>query len=555
MSLRPQHPEPVPDETARVARAAFPAGNLYLQMRDTLDVIYADADFLHLFPGHGKPAYAPWRLALATLFQFAEHLPDRQAADAVRGRIDWKYALSLDLTDPGFDHTVLSEFRSRLVDGGAESLLFDLLLAQFRQRGLLKARGRQRTDSTHVLAAIRALNRFAVVGETLRHALNVLATVAPAWLRAHSQAEWVERYAHRSEDDRLPSTREARKTHAETIGTDGFVLLAVMYAADTPPWVRTIPAIETLRRVWMQNYSRGGDGVHWRTDDGGPLGGVPPAAQFISSPYDDEAHLAKKGSTCWVGYKAHLTETCEDGGPHLITHVETTAAPTADGDVTPRIHRDLKAEGLLPTTHLVDTGFLDAELLVVSERDYGVTLLGPTRKDPRWQTRAAAGFGVDHFVVDWQRQRAICPAGKASLEWVPRIDNRGNDSIYIRFSPSDCGPCPSRTECTRSTTKHPRRSISIRPQQQYEALQQRREYEITSAYKRAYAKRAGIEGTISQGVRRAGMRRSRYLGLAKTHLGHLLIAAAINFVRVANWFAEVPRAQTRRSPFATLMAA
>ncbi len=150
MSLRPQQPEPVPDETARVARAAFPTGNLYLQMRDALDVVYADADFLHLFPDHGKPAYAPWRLALATLFQFAEHLPDRQAADAVRGRIDWKYALSLDLTDPGFDHTVLSEFRSRLVDGGAESLLFDLLLDQFRQRGLLKARGRQRTDSTHV---------------------------------------------------------------------------------------------------------------------------------------------------------------------------------------------------------------------------------------------------------------------------------------------------------------------------------------------------------------------------------------------------------------------
>ena len=550
MSLRPQQPAPVPDETARVARASFPTGNLYLQMRDTLDVIYADADFLHLFPGHGKPAYAPWRLALATIFQFAEHLPDRRAADAVRGRIDWKYALSLDLTDPGFDHTVLSEFRSRLVDGGAESLLFDLLLAQFRQRGLLKARGRQRTDSTHVLAAIRALNRFEVVGETLRHALNVLATVAPDWLHAHSEPEWVERYAHRSEDDRPPAARGARRAFAETIGPDGITLLAAIYAVDAPIWLRVIPAIETLRRVWVQNYLCKEGSVRWRIDED-----VPPAARFISSPYDDEAHLAKKGGTCWVGYKAHLTETCEEDGPHLITHVETTAAPTADGDVTPRIHQDLKLTGLLPTTHLVDTGFLDAELLVVSERDYGVNLLGPTRKDPRWQTRAAAGFGVDHFVVDWPQQRAICPAGKASREWVPRIDNRGNDSIYIRFSPSDCGPCPSRANCTRSTAKHPRRSISIRPQKQYEALQQRREYETTSAYKREYAKRAGIEGTISQGVRRAGMRRSRYIGLAKTHLGHLLIAAAINFVRVADWFAEVPRAQTRQSPFAISMAA
>ena len=550
MSLRPQHPEPVPDETARVARAAFPAGNLYLQMRDTLETIYADTDFLHLFPAHGKPGYAPWRLALVTLFQFAENLSDRRAADAVRGRIDWKYALSLNLTDPGFDHTVLSEFRSRLVDGGAESLLFDLLLAQFRQRGLLTARGRQRTDSTHVLAAIRALNRFEVVGETLRHALNVLATVAPDWLRIHSQPEWVERYARRSDDDRLPRSQEARQIFAETIGADGFTLLTMIFADTAPVWLRVIPAIETLRRVWVQNYLRGEDGVRWRADED-----VPPAAQFISSPYDDEAHLAKKGSTCWVGYKVHLTETCEDEGPHLITHVETTAAPTADGDVTPRIHQDLKAQGLLPTVHLMDTGFLDAELLVVSERDYGVNLLGPTRKDPRWQTRAGAGFGVEHFVVDWQRQRAVCPAGKASLEWVPRIDNRGNDSIYIRFSPSDCGPCPSRTECTRSTAKHPRRSIAIRPHAQYMALQQRREYEKTSAYKRDYAKRAGIEGTISQGVRRAGMRRSRYIGLAKTYLGHLLTAAALNFVRVANWYADIPRAQTRQSPFAVLMAA
>jgi transposase len=244
MSLRPQRPEPVPDGTVRVARAAFPTGNRYLQMRDTLDVIDADADFLHLFPGHGKPAYAPWRLALATIFPFAAHLPDRQAADAVRGRIDGKDARSRDRTDPGFDHTVLSEFRSRLVDGGAASLRFDLLLTQFRQRGLLKARGRQRTDSTHVLAAIRAL--------------NVLAVVAPDWLRAQSQPEWVERYVHRSEDDRLPTTRDARRVFAETIGVDGLTLLTAIDAVDAPIWLRVIPAIETLRRVWGQNDLAGG---------------------------------------------------------------------------------------------------------------------------------------------------------------------------------------------------------------------------------------------------------------------------------------------------------
>ena len=181
MSLHPRRPDPIPDDTAYIARAAFPAGNLYLRMRDALDVLVQDEDLGRLFPVHGQPAEAPWRLALVTLFQFAEGLSDRQAADAVRGRIDWKYALSLELTDPGFDHTVLSEFRSRLVEGRAEHLLLDRLLDRFRGLGLLKAHGRQRTDSTHVLAAVRALNRLELVRETLRHALDVLATIAPAW--------------------------------------------------------------------------------------------------------------------------------------------------------------------------------------------------------------------------------------------------------------------------------------------------------------------------------------------------------------------------------------
>jgi transposase len=250
----------------------------------------------------------------------------------------------------------------------------------------------------------------------------------------------------------------------------------------------------------------------------------------------------------------HLTETCEDDLPNLITHVETTSAPTADGDVTPRVHRALQEQDLLPRVHLVDTGFLDAELLVASRRDFGVHLLGPTRRDPRWQARDAQGFGVDQFRVDWERRQAICPEGHVSSEWSPRMDVRGNDSVYIRFKPSDCGPCPSRSQCTRSRAKYPRRSIAVRPQPQYQALQERRALEATRQYAHEYAKRAGIEGTISQGVRRCGLRRSRYRGLERTHLGHVLTAAALNYARVADWLVGTPRAHTRQTPFAILMA-
>ncbi len=168
-----------------------------------------------------------------------------------------------------------------------------------------------------------------------------------------------------------------------------------------------------MRRVWVQNYLQTQDTLQWRSNEE-----LPPATLFISSPYDPDAHLAKKGSTCLVGYKAHFTEICEDDAPSLITHVETTTAPIADGDVTATIHAALKEQQLLPTMHIVDTGYVDAELLVTSPRDYGVELLGPTRTNMRWQARAAEGFGLESFRVEWEERRAICPEGRTSIEWV-----------------------------------------------------------------------------------------------------------------------------------------
>jgi transposase len=228
--LRPQSPPIVPEETRRVARSAFPKGTLCLRIADALGPVYRDGQFAALFPRHGQPAAAPGRLALAVVLQFMENLSDREAADAVRGRIDWKYALGLALTDPGFDHTVLSEFRSRLVADGAELLLLDTLLQRLQEQGLVKARGRQRTDSTHVLAAVRTLNRLERVGETLRAALNEVATVAPGWLQAMAPAAWYERYGRRVENYRLPKTEAAHQDLAATIRADGQQLLSVIEA-------------------------------------------------------------------------------------------------------------------------------------------------------------------------------------------------------------------------------------------------------------------------------------------------------------------------------------
>jgi transposase len=391
---------------------------------------------------------------------------------------------------------------------------------------------------------VRALNRLEIVGETFRHALNSLAVVLPDWLRAQTEAEWVDRYGPRFLDSRLPESKGEREELATSIGADGHALLTAIFAVDTPVWVRTIPAVQTLRQAWVQNYTWTTQGtLRWRTNEE-----LPPANQFVSTPYDLDAHYSQKRTTSWVGYKVHLSESCDVDLPHVITNVETTSAPTSDDAVTPRIHAALEQRNVLPDIHLVDTGFIDAELIVESERQYNVDLYGPVRGDYHRQAREGKGFAAQDFVIDWTLQQATCPAGKTRASWTPAIDKRTNAVIKVKFAMRDCKRCVSRDDCTTS----PRRTVTIRPKEQYLALQKRRVYQGTREFKQTYGKRAGIEGTISQGVRVTGLRRARYVGAAKTHLQHLATATVINLLRVSDWLDEHPRAKTRQSRFECL---
>jgi len=545
MSLKPQAFDPVPAETARVAQAAFPNGNVYMRMREEFGTLYTDEAFAMLFSQRGQPAAAPACLALVTVMQFAEGLSDRQAANAVRGRIDWKYALGLELTDPGFDASVLCEFRARLIVGQAEAKLFELMLNRFREAGLLKARGQQRTDSTHVLAAIQTLNRLECVGETMRRALNVLAVVAPDWLRQQVPPEWFERYGRRFEEYRLPPGKPERYALAEMIGADGFQLLQWLDAPATPAWFREIPAVAVLHQVWEQQFYAPDGPVRWRVAED-----LPPSSAMICSPYDAEARYGKKRSTEWTGYRTHLTETCDDDLPHLITDVQTTTAPVSDFGMLPTIQAALAARELLPAEQIVDAGYVTAAHLVSSPKAHGVTLVGPVNPDASWQAKAQQGFEVASFGIDWEAHTATCPQGRVSTLWMPGRDRHDHPVINIRFAQADCRACPVRTQCTHSETQA--RTITIRTRDQHEALQAARQRQTTEAFKEQYAARAGIEGTISQAVRVADLRRSRYIGRAKTHLQNLATAAALNLLRVAAWLAEVPWAPTRQSPFAAL---
>jgi transposase len=547
MSLQPQPIAPVPEDTAHVARAAFPHGNLYIRLREELGVLYEDALLAPLCPRRGQPAEAPWRLALVTVMQCVEGLADRQAAEAVRSRIDWKYALGLTLTDPGFDFSVLSEFRASILSGGIAHQLLAQRLTPFKPRGLLKARGRQRTASTHVRAAIRTLNRLTGVGETRRHALKALATVAPDWLQAQITPAWFDRYSLRFDASRWPTEKRDRAALAATVGSAGFHRLTVLEAPTAPPWRREIPAVQLLRRVWWQPYDapQPGEPVRWRAEADAPA-----AALLMHSPDDPEARYSIKRQTLWVGYKVHLTEPGDAATPHLITHVETTPATTQDEAVTATIHQALAARALRPQEHLVDTGYTAADHLVTSRTAHPIDLVGPVAPDTSWPARPASGFARAQFAIDWTSRRVTCPQGQQRTTWVPGQDGRGGAIIQAKCRRADCRGGLSRPQCTRSATQP--RAVTFRPQAQQVALSAARQRQTTAAFQPRYAARAGVEGTLSPGVRACGLRRARYLGLAKTHLQHVLIAVAMNLVRGIAWFEGMPQSTTRTSRLAAL---
>jgi len=538
--------QPIPELTERIARSAFPRNdNVYMKMRDVFGTVYADEQFADLYPQCGQPAESPWRLALVTVMQYAENLTDRQAADAVRGRIDWKYALGLELDDPGFDFSVLSKFRKRLIAGGTEQQLFEQMLKAFRAADLLKSGGKQRTDSTHILGAIRTLNRLELVGEALRQVLEAVAAVAPEWLQERVTLEWFERYGQPLDNYLLPKDKKDRAELALTIGADGVHLLTSIYTDPDHGWLAAIPAVETMRRIWVQQYVYQDGVLRWRT-----YKELPPATIRIVSPFDVEARKAKKRDTRWLGYKVHLTETCDPDQPRLITHVETRIACQQDALATEDIHQALDAKQLMPEQHIVDAGYVSGAHLVNSKEDYGVDLLGPARPDSSWQARHADAYDVTWFQIDWEQRIAVCPQGHTSRRWETHTIDHNKPIIRVHFSVKTCRRCSAKALCTTSKIKG--RQLTLRPQAEHEAIQARRRYQETEAFREAYTLRAGVEGVVSQAAYTLGMRRARYRGLQKTHLQNVATATAINLRRAVAWLLGKPTATTRITRFAAL---
>jgi len=565
MSMQPRPWPEVPEQTARMARSAFRKGNLATRIRDELGQVYEDARFAAAFGVRGRPGISPAQLMIASVLQFSENLTDRQAADAVRDRITWKYALGLELDDPGFDPTVLSEFRDRLVAGDLTSMALDALLQRLAGLGLVKARGRQRTDSTHVLGAIRDLNRLELAGETLRAALEALAAAAPDWLATVIDDSWTGVYGARIDNLHLPESRTKRDELMIGYGSDGYHLLDAVRHPDSPDWLVQIPAVQALRLIWIQQFYRetdtDGTGQEVRRREHAPDGdGVPPGRDRIISPYDLDARYSLKRDTGWGGYKVHFTETCDPPTPagnntgtgrgehpNLITNVATTTATVPDAAMTATIHQQLADKQLTPAEHLVDSGYPSAEIIVTAARRHGITLISPMLLDQSAQARAGQGYDKAAFTFDFDTSRGVCPQGNTSTAWSP-CRQRNTDTIVVSWPQTVCGPCPTREACTRGA----RRQITIHPREMHEALATARAQQNTAEWKTRYAARAGVEGTMRQSTHVTGIRTARYRGLPKTSLEHTLAATAINIIRLDSYWTGHPLDRTRTTHLARL---
>ncbi len=303
--------------------------------------------------------------------------------------------------------------------------------------------------------------------------------------------------------------------------------------------------MQLLRQIWIQHFYWENDQLRLRNKDL-----LPPAHLTLRSPYDPQAHLGRKGGFSWYGYKVHLSETCDPEYPHLITCVQTTDATATDMKQTQLVHEELARRHLLPQTHLVDAGYVDAGAIVESRECYGVELLGPVSRNNQWQAKAGKGSDQSGFDVDFAAREATCPQGHKSVHWREITDQHGHPHLYIRFEEKTCRECPCRSLCTRAQDK-PRR-LTIRSQEEFLQLQRTRQQQETEEFRVTYALRAGIEGTHSQGVRALGLRQSRSIGLQKASFQHALIAAAMNLLRRDNFITGVKMEKTRKSHFAAL---
>jgi transposase len=576
--LTPRPLGPVPEDTRILGHALLDENNLYRKIGDEYAELVKDEDFASMYSKTGQPGYSPARLSIVIVLQAMEHLSDRVAVGMVRTRIDWKYALHLPLEDDGFDASVLSEFRSRLLSHQAERKFFDALLEKLKEKGMLKGRGLQRTDALTIVAAARELNRLEVVMETMRLAIVSLVECDHKWVKENLPTSLLETYSEWVESERLvrdkgPGGKAETERLLRQTGREGLDLLRRVKAETAPAELRQLEAIGTLEQVWKQQYlevedEEGQSLIVLHTKESRQAGQV--NRELISTPHDVEARYGEKRGKGSTGYKLHLTEMAGEDEPAIITDLDVVGGQHYDGAALEGIHGRLKERQLLPEEHLVDGGYVSGEAIAESA-SREVKLVGPVRgakqfteaseqvkavasekrnaelnPETRGEERVAGSgesgserscLGVEQFHLDFERQVAICPAGNAANRW--RLEQRrdrgvggaGQAVIMIEWGQAKCRNCP---KAPLSLLQPPRgRRVKISPH--YPEIAARRAQQQEGEFWRKYRRRAGIEATLSTVVRGHGGRRTPYRGQGKTRGHYLRVATAINLKRAIAW--------------------
>jgi transposase len=513
MSLQPKVRTKIPSDTAVLGRKLLARDNPYRLIGERLADLIQDEDFSSLYSPIGGPAISPSLLALVTIFQLMEKLPDRSAAAAVVMRIDWKYALHLPLDDPGFHFSNLQHFRQRLLDHQAEYLVFDQLLHRLVELGLVRQRGKQRTDSTHVLGLLAKLSRLEMVWETLRLSLRAIQVQDERWLERMVPESFLKTYLDRRSDYNLSTQQVAAELRQA--GADGVWWLQQLNHA--PGKWQELPEIQTLRTVWDQQFE-------WDEDNyRGPRTKLD-GHDLISTPHEPEAQFRQRRGRSWLGYMAQVSETAEaKGDPTFITDVAVTTAQSSDKQALPDIQTRLEKRDLAPQQQIADQNYISGTNLARSQQR-GIELVGPIIAQP-----GPEGFKLDDFEIDLEKNQARCPAGKTSV--LAYVRRRSDDSIEHHFGfGKQCAMCGLRTECTTA-----KKGRTVKYHQYHEYVVQRRLEMQTGAFQQIMKLRPPVEAAISQ-LARLGARRARYRGQRRVQLQWIFSAIAVNLRRLCRWW-------------------
>jgi transposase len=459
---------------------------------------------------------------MALVFQMMEKLPDRLAAEMVRVRIDWKYALHLPLNWAGFHWSNLSHFRQRLIENEAEYLVFDRLVKLLVEPGFIRQRGKQRTDSMSILGLVAKLSRLELVLETIRVVLVTIEKVDGDWLEKNVPEAFLERYGTKKR--RYKMTEEEIEAELRQAGADGLWLLQQLAAASSE--IAELEPVEVMREIWGQQFEWDQEGSYEGPKEKLEGHGV------IQSPHEPEVRYREKRDKQWQGYGAQVSETAEEKGEvNFITDIGVTDAQSSDVRSLPEVQERLVKRDVEPEEQVVDQAYVSGTSLAQSQ-EQGIKLVGPIGPEvgpKEYKPVVSEAELLSDFEVDIEAKKATCPAGQTAEKW--QEVSRSDGTVEYRFYfGQQCVACPLRAHCTEAKAGR-----TITYHQHHDQVAQCRLAIETEEFKAAMKRRAPVEGTISQ-VARGGGRYARYRGARKVNLQLVFTAVGINLRRLcAAW--------------------